>query len=247
MFIDTHCHINTFSPNILKGFSLNLASLGIFIDSSINYATTVESVKLSSQLDSVYSAIGFHPFCAKEFNTDTLASYKSFISQNKKIIAIGEIGLDEKTDVEFSLQEAVLRNFLELAKETNLPIVIHNRMSNDRIMDILSDFFSSYEKIIFHCFSCEPRLLNIIVEKGAWVSFSLNVLRRQKKVLDSLSQCPLEQLLLETDSPYMKINQQSSTPMDIKILYEFVAPLRNISQEQLQTQLLVNAKKAFSL
>ncbi|MEI8348590.1 MAG: TatD family hydrolase [Candidatus Omnitrophota bacterium] len=247
MFVDAHCHINALPPVTRQALTPTLTSLGICIDSSINCVTTIESLSLSSQLERVYSSIGFHPFCAQEFSIDILTTYKNFISQNSKIVAIGEIGLDEKAQAPLSQQEAVLREFLRLAKETGLPVIIHNRLSGDGILGILNDFFPSYEKVIFHCFSYDSELLHAVVAKGAYVSFSLNVLRKQTRVLQSLVACPLERMLLETDSPYMKINQQPSTPFDIKTLYEFVASLRKIDREEFARNILLNAKKFFSL
>jgi len=247
VFIDAHCHINALPTIIRSNLYASLPSFGICIDSSINYATTVESLQISLQQENVYSAIGFHPLCAQEYNNDTLELYKNAVSHSDKIAAIGEIGLDEKVPIPLSQQEAVLRKFLEFAKDNSLPVIIHYRHAGDVITPILDDFFSSYEKIVFHCFSYDAKFLHAVIAKGAYISFSLNVLRKQERILQSLIACPLERLLLETDSPYMKINQQSSSPLDIKTLYEFAGSLRRIDPKELAQHIFSNAKNVFSL
>jgi TatD DNase family protein len=247
MLIDSHCHLNSFSFSEREDIISLCRSNYILIDSSINCQSALISSDISKKYPFIYSSLGFHPFAAKEYSLNVLETYKNLIKTNKKIVAIGEIGLDEKTDYSIQEQERVFKNFLELAKDNNLAVVIHNRLSNQKILDIINDFFSSYEKIVFHCFSYSTDFLRKILVKRGFVSFSLNVLRKNKEVIDSLKECPLSNLLLETDSPYMKINNRQSNPLDIKEVYSFVSFIKKVEEKELEEAVFSNIKKLFVL
>ena len=246
MFIDAHCHINGLDPEERNNIASTRRSGYIFIDSSINFQSTLNSLQLSDKYPYIYSAIGFHPFSVKEFNESTISDYEKVLHQNKKIVAIGEIGLDETAKTSHEAQEKILKVFFQLAKNVNLPVLIHNRLKEPEIFDILDDFFTSYEKVVFHCFSYDYGMLQRITERGGYVSFSLNILRKKKDIIDSLIKCPLENILLETDSPYMKIDGHASSPLDIEAVYSFAAAIKNLKLQELKEAVCSNANKVFS-
>ncbi|MFA5007974.1 MAG: TatD family hydrolase [Candidatus Omnitrophota bacterium] len=247
MFIDAHCHINSLSKEEIDSITSSCRSNYTFIDSSINFQSTLNSLQLSAKYSCVYSAAGFHPFSAKEFNEATIADYKKVLQQTKRIVAIGEIGLDEFADTPLKEQGQIFCRFLELAKEFNLPIVIHNRLSEPSIFGMLDKYFTSYERIIFHCFSYPKDFLQNIIAKGGYASFSLNVLRKKKDITESLKAVTFENMLLETDSPYMKIDGCPSSPLDIERVYSFAAATKNVSVEKLKEFVSINANKLFLL
>ncbi|MFA5271676.1 MAG: TatD family hydrolase [Candidatus Omnitrophota bacterium] len=247
MLIDAHCHINSLNKSTLNDVLVSASDNYIFLDSSINVDSARLSLEINSKYPSVYSAIGFHPFSVKEFSDITIETYKKMLRENKKILAIGEIGLDETAQVPHDEQEKILKRFFWLAKDAGLPVLIHNRLKEPKIFAMLDDFFASYEKVIFHCFSYDYEMLQRITDKGGFVSFSLNILRKKKAIIDSFMRCPLENLLLETDSPYMKINDRPSTPLDIKEVYSLAASVRKIPAKDLEEAVLANFKKAFCL
>jgi TatD DNase family protein len=245
MLIDTHCHIASLPPQEKERIFCLKDTNHVFVDSSINLKTTFESCDFSRQWAFIYSALGFHPFFARGFNPHILSEYKRLIECNKKIIAIGEIGLDEKAEVGLEEQENIFRIFLKLAKEINLPVIIHNRLKGYRILSILDDYYHSYEKLIFHCFSYSTEFLNKILAKNGYVSFSLNILRKKKEITESLKECPLRNILLETDSPYMKIGNNPSTPFDVKEVYSFVSAIKAIEAKELENIVFSNVHRVF--
>jgi TatD DNase family protein len=246
MLLDAHCHIASLSSQEKERiFCLKDAGY-VFIDSSINLKTTLESCSFSRQYIFIYSALGFHPFFARGFNPHILSEYKRLIECNKKVIAIGEIGLDEKAEANLEEQENIFRIFLKLAQEVNLPVAIHNRLKGHRALSILDDYYPSYEKVIFHCFSYGIDFLKKILAKSGYVSFSLNILRKKKDILESLKECPLQNILLETDSPYMKIGENPSTPFDIKEVYSFISTVKGVEIKDLENIVLANAQRVFS-
>jgi len=245
MLIDSHCHLNSLSKIAREDVMSSSGSGYCFIDSSIDLNSSKLSLEISSQNDFVYSALGFHPFSLKTFSQEVLKEYEKLIDSNKKIIAIGEIGLDYKADFSVEIQEEVLSAFIELAKNRNLPIMLHNRWQDNKILDILDNFYSDYSKVVFHCFSSGPDVLAKIIEKGGFVSFSLNILRKKQEITQSLVNCPNNNLLLETDSPYMRLAGKPSIPLDIDKTYKTAAEIKAISQEELEKEVSLNIGKLF--
>lgn len=249
MLIDCHCHINALAKTTREEVIASCRDRGqyLFIDSSIDMNTSLASMALSQYYDFFYTSLGLHPFSADLFSDEVIATYEGFIKENNKIIAVGEIGLDYKAQAPSQKQEEVFKSCIRLAKRANLPIIIHNRFDNPRILDILDEFYPNFERVVFHCFSYGPDMLERILKKGGYVSFSLNILRGNANILASLKSCPLQRLLLETDSPYMKINNVVSTPLDIEQVYAQAAAHKGLEAAALENQIFLNAQKVFSL
>lgn len=247
MLVDTHCHFNTFSPGQREELISFFPENYYLVDSSTNYESSLASIVLSSQHSFIYTSLGFHPFWGKEFTPGVVENYRKLIREKEAIVAIGEIGLDYKAPISIEEQEVILREFIELAQETSLPLIIHHRLDSSPIFDILDDFFPSYEKIIFHCFSYSKEFLKKIVNKGGYASFSLNILRRKEEIVASLKACPLDSLFLETDSPYMRIKSKPSTPFDVKQVYSHAAYIKEVEAQELEKKVFLNAQRVFGL
>ena len=244
MLIDSHCHLNSLSKIIREDVISSSNSNYCFIDSSIDLNSSKASLEISSKYDFVYSALGFHPFSAKSFCPTVVRDYEKLID-NKRVVAIGEIGLDYKAGASAQAQEDILIAFIELAKGKNLPVMIHNRWPDTKILDILDKFYSSYRKVIFHCFSYNQDFLAKIIEREGFVSFSLNILRKKAEILQSLKNCPLDKLILETDSPYMRVGGKPSTPLDIDKTYTLAAEIKGISKKELEREVFSNIRELF--
>ena len=247
MFVDSHCHFNSLTQNKIDTITESCLDDFYFVDSSIDLKSSKISIEISSQYSSIFTSLGFHPFSVNEFSSETISKYQEIINKNKKIVAIGEIGLDNKANIIIEDQENVFINFIKLAQKNNLSIVIHNRFEGDKIIDILDNLYFNYERVIFHCFSYSTDLLDKILERGAFVSFSLNILRKNKSIISSLKKCPLNRILLETDSPYMRIRNEPSTPLNIRDVYSFASLVKDIEKIELEKAVFLNAKKVFGL
>jgi TatD DNase family protein len=245
MFIDSHCHLTSLNRNRRQEVLQEAAQGYRLIDSSIDPNSSLASIALSDHFPFVYTALGFHPFSCDIFSQEIISTYQTLIDEHKGIIAIGEVGLDYKASLGVSVQEDVFSRFIRLAKGRNLPLCIHNRFEGTYVLDILDKFYSNYETVVFHCFSYGVDFLKRIVEGGGNVSFSLNVLRAKEDLRLALLECPLENMLLETDSPYMKIKGQESTPLDIERVYNYVSEIKNISLDELKMGILKNSERIF--
>jgi len=247
MLIDAHCHINSLSEIQKEELVAKSESGYIFIDISIDFESAVQSIALSQECNNIYTSLGFHPINGGKFCNEVVEKYISFIKDNKKVVALGEVGLDYKSTLGFKDQEGLLLKFTQLSREYNLPLIIHNRWQNNLIFDILNKHFSSFRNIIFHCFSQDKEFLSKVVERRGYASFSLNILRNQKKIIESLQMVPLDNLLLETDSPYMKINGRYSSPLDIERVYHFVAKTKKLTFPKLSKIICFNTERVFGI
>lgn len=247
MLIDAHCHINTLTEGQQLDLTDKAKSDYIFIDISIDLDSALKSISLSKNYSFIYTSLGFHPIGCKEFREDIIDRYKNILKGNEKIIAIGEVGLDYKASLPLGEQERLLSEFIQLSKDFSLPLIIHNRWHNEMVLDILSERFSNYENIIFHCFSQDKDFLTKIVDKNGFVSFSLNILRGKKSIIEALRNVPLDNLLLETDSPYMRIEGNCSSPLDINKVYSYTAKERGVSASELSRIVYGNACRVFDL
>ncbi len=251
MLIDAHCHFNSLSKDKIHQVASACSENYWFIDSSIDKKSSQISLEISGKYDFIYSSLGFHPFSLEQYTSQDINDYQKMVSNNKKIIAIGEIGLDYKAKTSLRKQEETLKDFLQLAKKNNLAIVIHNRLElfekreDLRILNILDSVVFNYPKVMFHCFSYSPDFLQEAIKRKVFISFSLNILRNNKNIIASLKQCPLNKLILETDSPYMRINNLPSSPLNISEVYSHVASVRSIKEEDLEDTVLSNINSLF--
>ncbi|MBD3246258.1 MAG: hypothetical protein GF333_04535 [Candidatus Omnitrophica bacterium] len=251
MLIDAHCHLTSLSQDDLNRVAARLSSEFLCVNSSIDLATTEKSTALAGQNPYVYAAVGFHPFRAGTYTGSTISSYRELISRFRgRVVAIGEIGIDYKADASREDQEHVFFEFLRLARECALPVMIHSRVDltqepEDTVLETIDRVFSDYREVVFHCYSYSPALLARITDKGGTASFSLNILRQKKRIIESLRQCPLSQILLETDSPYMRLRGAATTPLDLEAVYVFAAECKGVALADLQTQVAANAARLF--
>ena len=246
MLIDTHCHINSLSDDQKRVVTLKACGY-LFIDISIDYKSALKSLELSGAYNNIYSSLGFHPLSDEVFDPCIISQYKKLITNSKKAIAIGEVGLDYKAKISPPLQEKILEAFIKLARDCKLALIIHNRWHNDYVFQILNRYFSNYQRVIFHCFSQDKYFLAKILEKNGFVSFSLNILREKPDIIQALKYTPLDSILLETDSPYMRIDGKLSTPLDIQKVYDFVSNKKDLSIDKLSEIIAGNLKKAFGI
>lgn len=255
MLVDTHCHFNSLPRDKLEVIAASLTSDYCFVDASIDPESAQASLALSRRYDFIYTALGFHPLAGQNFFPRLLPEYAELIAQNKRIVAIGEIGLDYTAEVSLAEQEQIFDLFVGLAEKKDLPVIIHNRLhplpengADDlRVLDILDRRNFNYRKAVFHCFSYSTNFLSEILKRGGFVSFSLNILRNKEVILSSLKACPLESLLLETDSPYMKIKNEPSTPLNIRQVYSRAAEIKNIAAADLEDKIFDNIRKLFGI
>lgn len=259
MLIDTHCHLDFPEFDNDRDKTIERAKQQ-GIDYIINIGSSLEaskkSIELAHQYDFIYATLGLHPHEAENFNSLVLKEIKSLVKE-KKIVAIGEIGLDyyfkgqPKKDIKI-LQEKLFRSLIAVARENNLPLVIHNRNADSDLLRILKIEFKD-EKIkgVVHCFAGDMEFLRIILDLGLCISFTCNITYKKADNLRNLIKVlPLERLLLETDAPFLPpqiYRGRRNEPSYVKILAEEIAKIKNVGFNEVAKETTKNAKELFVL
>ncbi len=254
MFIDTHSHL--FYPNFNGQVDQIIdrakeAGVDYMIVPGTDISTSVQAVELSEKYDCVYAAVGIHPHDTKEWS-DSLIEKIETLAQNKKVVAIGEIGLDYYYD--FSPRDTQLKAFelqIELALKLNLPIIVHNREANDDVMSFARRYKDSGLRAQFHCFAGSIHDARELVEMHHFISFPGNItFKNADGIRKVLSRIALENLLLETDAPFMTPiphRGQRNEPAYLKLVAEKIAEVHNFTVEDVGRTTSYNAHKLFGI
>ena len=211
MLFDTHAHYDDerFESELDKPLDDFITELfegevkGI-INAGTNIETCKKSIELSEKFDRVYASVGIHPSdCYKYGDIDGILGYIRELSRHKKVVAIGEIGLDYHYD--FSPRD-IQRGWFEaqlcLARELGLPAVIHDRDAHGDVFDMIKG--TKGVKVVMHSCSESAETVRQLTDMGHYISFSGSVtFKNAKNTVAAASACPLEQMLIETDCPYL--------------------------------------------
>ena len=247
MYIDTHCHLSIEDYNdIDKVIEENKDALvEKIVVSGCSRESIEEVMDLKDKYDMIYVTIGYHPEYADTITKSDLDYLKSLLGE-KKIIGIGEIGLDyhytkENKDKQIWLFEEQLK----IADAFNLPVVIHSR---DATMDTINILKKYKAKGIIHCFSGSLETANIYISMGFLLGIGGVVTFKNSKLKDVVKEVPLESIVLETDSPYLtpvpfrgKVNSSKY----LEYIAMFIADIKNISVEELAEITSRNASSLF--
>ena len=279
MLVDTHSHLNfkAYDKDRDEIIKRTQEEGIICVDVGTKFETSERAVELAKKDENIFAAIGMHPIHIKtdllkikmdeeegafvplgeEFDAN---KYKE-LARSKKVVAIGEIGLDyyykpkTKTRLkEFKkLQKDVFIKQLDLAEELNLPVIIHCRVAFNDVYEILSarsGLASGGKKIrgVMHCFVGTVEEMKKIVNLGFCIG--VNGIIFKLNLDDVIISCPLNKILIETDSPYLtppKAGVERNEPIFVKYVAERIAELKNISFDQVALQTTKNAKELFKI
>ena len=250
MFIDTHCHLSSefYSdiPEVIledekAGMSQIIASF-CEIDTVNDVCTFVDNYNI------VYATIGFHPDQASKYTDADLLKLRELCLKYKKIVGIGEIGLDYHYGKENRDEQIILfKKQLDLASELNLPVVIHSRDATKDTVDILKEY--SLNGVI-HCFSGSLEIAKEYIKMGFLLGIGGVVTFKNSKLPLVVREIPLESIVLETDSPYLtptpyrgSVNSSKYIP----IIAEKIAEIKKISTSEVASVTTNNALKLFDL
>lgn len=254
MFIDTHAHL--FYPNFNGELDqiierANNAGVKYIIVPGTDLVTSKKAIELAEKYDSVYASVGIHPHDTNEWKDsfiDTLEEY----SKHPKVVAIGEIGLDYYYD--FSpkdVQMVAFKKQIDLAIKVGLPIIVHNRESNDDMMSTIREYKDSSLKCQFHCFAGSSEDARELTEMGHFISFTGNItFKKFDSLREVLKNTKLDKLLLETDSPFMTpepYRGKRNEPSNVLLVAEKIAEVHEISLEDVSRVTNYNTYKMFGI
>jgi len=248
MLIDTHSHIyydkynHDFDDVIDRAANSGVEKI-ICIGTDLE--SSIQSLEISNKYKNIYCTIGYHPHESSLAKKNYLNKLEE-ISREDKVVAIGEIGLDyyyNNSDPEIQKKRFIEQ--IELANSLNLPVVIHNRDSDDDLYDILKKHLP---KGVIHCFSSNLNYANKIIELGILLSFT-GIITFKNSTLDNvIKEIPLSKIMVETDSPYLTpipFRGKRNEPSHVKLVAEKIAQIKNISLEEVAAQTTKNALNLF--
>ncbi|MBT5782324.1 MAG: TatD family hydrolase [Candidatus Marinimicrobia bacterium] len=251
MLIDTHCHLYYEDlKNDIYNVINRASDLGVnkFICVSTNLNDAEECIELAKNFEPIWATAGIHPHDAKSAPIKFENKLKSLLN-NKKIVAVGEIGLDYFRGLtDQKIQKKYFRKQLEIAAEMDLPIVFHNREADEDIISILSDFPGL--KGVAHCFSSTIETAEKLIELGFLISFSGNLTFKNSKLPEVASKISLRNLLVETDSPYLSptpFRGKPNEPARVRYVAEKLADINNCTLEEVAKRTSENAIKLFNI
>lgn len=252
--IDSHAHLdfdrfNNDRDDVIKRALDNGIEIIINIGSSI--ASSHRTLNLSLNHDMIYAVVGVHPHQAVDLNQKTLKVLKD-LAKADKVVAIGEIGLDYHYDNSpRDVQRDAFRKQLQLAKEINLPVVVHSRDSDQDMVKILIEEKMENHNIVLHSYTGGNEMTQSISEMGFYFGVggivTFDSAQELKKIVQRI---PLSKLLLETDAPYLAPSPyrgKRNEPMYVKEVAKYVASLKNTTFEKVAEVTTQNTKRFFGI
>ena len=244
--IDTHAHLD---PPEAEAVLERARAAGV--ERVVTVATSLtgagEALELARRHEGVSAALGIHPHNAADEDAERLDELRELLGQDG-VVAVGETGLDYFRD--YAPRDAQRRLFegqLELATELGKPVVIHTRAADGDTLAVLSGFDGA---VILHCFS-SPRLLDVALERGWYVSFAGNVTYPKAPELRAAARLvPGDRLLAETDSPYLApqaVRGRRNEPAYVMHTLAALAAVRGEEEAELERRIEANADAAFGL
>jgi TatD DNase family protein len=253
MFVDTHTHLQFESYDEDRELVIQRA-IKNDVDALITIGTDIKSsgdaLFLAQKFAVVYASVGIHPNDCLNTSKADLDEVEKMV-QTDKAIAIGEIGLDYYRQYTLKeKQQDVLRKQVRLARKLGLPIIIHNRDAHEDIYKILKDEKAEEIGGVFHSFSGDLKFLESILALNYHVSFTGPVTFKNTNYNKLIETVPVEQLLLETDSPFLApvpFRGKRNEPSYIRYIAEKIAQVKGITVENLAEITSDNAKNLFHL
>lgn len=206
MIFDSHAHYDSqqFDEDREELLGSILPSKGVcgVINNSATYESIAETIALTEKFDYFYGAVGIHPECARDLPEDWAEKVEKGLA-HEKIVALGEIGLDYYYEDECprEIQKEVFRRQLEIAKELDVPVIIHDREAHGDTMDILREF---KPKGVLHCFSGSVEMCREVMKLGMYIGMGgVVTFKNARHSVEVMKEVPLDRFILETDCPYL--------------------------------------------
>lgn len=252
--IDTHAHIDMGinEETTLNDIISEMNEFGVkkAIIPAVEIATQDKVVEIANSDDNIFGMVGLFPSEAKTFTTEFEEKMEKIAKSNKKIVAVGEIGLDYYWDKSFvDLQKEVFIKQIKLAQKLDLPIVVHDREAHKDCFDILKE--QKVENVLFHCFSGSVEFMKECVREGWYIALGgVVTFKNAVKMKDVAREVPLEKLVLETDSPYLTpvpYRGKPNKPAYVRYVAEEIAKIRSLPLEELIDVTTTNAERFFGI
>jgi TatD DNase family protein len=251
--IDSHCHLDSRQYGGRYAQLLTAAQnagVSTIVNIGADLPSSESSIQLASENSIVYATVGIHPHDATTLDDDTLARLRE-LAAHKKVVAIGEIGLDYYRDLSpRTVQKKAFKRQLALAAELGMPVVIHTREAFMDTLDIVRDYYQSIPGGVFHCFPGNAEDALRVIDLGFVISFGGVITYKNSQMAITATNVPLEYIILETDAPYLTpVPHRGSLnePAYVKLVYQKLAQLRGMTLPELERAVDRTCRKLYRL
>ena len=252
MYFDTHAHYDSGAFNAdrfdILG-SMPDAKVGLIVNPGCDLESSKTAIGLAERFNFVYAAVGWHPEDMDKL-TDKAFAELEMLAEHPKCLAIGEIGLDYYwDDTHKAEQKELFKKQIELAIRLNKPVIVHDREAHGDSLEIVRDF--SELRGVFHCFSGSVEMASELLKRGWYLGFDGPITyKNARKAIEVLEFCPLDKIVIETDSPYLTPVPNRGKRNDSRQL-EFVvnkiAEIKGINADEIESITFENGKKLFGI
>ena len=253
MLFDTHAHMDDRAFDADRDIllaSLPETGIGLLMNAGCSLESSRNAAALAKKYDYIYAAVGSHPDAADEVNSEVLEEYKELCKLNPRVKAIGEIGLDyHYEDIPRELQKKAFIAQMELARELDLPVIVHERDAHEDGMAIVKQFPEVTG--VFHCYSGAAEMARQWVDRGWYIGFTgVLTFKNARKAIETAQSIPLERIVIETDCPYMSpepFRGKRNDPSKIYRMAEKLAEIRGISADEARRITFENGKRLYRI
>lgn len=253
MIFETHAHyddeqFNEDRDELLRSMADN--GIGTIVNVGASLRGCRDSIVLAKRYPFVYAAVGVHPDEVGDLNEETFAWLKDQFAYDK-VVAVGEIGLDYYWDNEsHDVQKKWFIEQLNLARELELPVIIHSREAAADTLEIMKEHAKGLRGVI-HCFSYSAELAREYVKMGFYIGIGgVVTFKNARKLKETAAEVPLEQIVLETDCPYLAPvpnRGKRNSSLNLKYVAEEIARIRGLATEEVIEQTAINAKQLYNI
>lgn len=253
MFFDTHAHYDSYKFDADRDAVLSaMPSLDVdyIVDPGCDEESSKAAVALAERYDFLYAAVGWQPQELKESYYDGALDVIRELAKHPKVVAIGEIGLDYYWDTSYNeLQHEVLRRQLQMAVSLDLPVIIHDREAHGDSLSIVKEFPEA--RGVFHCYSGSAEMARQLLDMGWYLGFDGPVTyKNSRKHREVLEICPMDRILIETDSPYLAPEPVRGTRNhsgNLRYITARIAEIKGVSPEEMAAVTLENGRRLFRI
>lgn len=253
MLFDTHVHMNdpAFDADrdaLIASFPEKGVALAMNVGCSL--ASSYDAIALAEKYPHIYAAVGSHPDAADEVNEEVIETYRKLCKLHPKVKAIGEVGLDYYyEDIPRDIQKKAFAMQLELARELDLPVVVHERDAHDDGMTMIKQFPTV--KGVFHCYSGSAEMARQLVKLGWYIGFTgVLTFKNARKAVETAKAIPLDRIVIETDCPFMSpepFRGKRNDPTRVYRMAEALAEIRGISVAEAEAATFENGKRLYRI
>ena len=253
MLFDTHAHLDdrafdTDREALLDG--LTDRQIALVMNPGCSLESSRNAVAMAQRYPWLYAAVGSHPDAADEVCGEVMEEYRKLCKLTDQVKAIGEIGLDyHYEDIPRELQKKAFIMQMELARELDLPVIVHERDAHEDGMAIVKDFPTV--KGVFHCYSGSAEMARQLVDLGWYIGFTgVLTFKNARKAIETAASIPLDRIVLETDCPYMAPEPFRGKRNDPGYLYrmaEKLAEIRGLPVDEIHRITTENGKRLYRI